>query len=174
MKLKLGNYMIRDWQDEDIPSLTKYANNRKIWLNVRDAFPYPYTSVDARRFLSTVKQQDPTTVFAIATEKESIGCIGLVLGSDIHRFTAEMGYWLAEPFWNQGIMTAAIVSFTEFAFKHYQLNRIFAEPYTNNAASARILEKAGFTCEAVMKAHAFKDGKILDMYLFAKTKLDKP
>jgi len=170
MRLNLGEYKIRDWENEDALSLAKYADNRKIWLNLRDAFPHPYTLSDAQEFIARVKTQNPRTVFAIASQTEAIGSIGLGLGKDIHRFTAEMGYWLAEPFWNLGIMTAAIKNFSDYAVDKFNLNRIFAEPYASNPASARVLEKAGFVCEGIMKAHAYKDGKVLDMFLYAKTR----
>ncbi len=170
MRIEFGDYSIRDWREDDAPALAKYANNRKIWLNLRDGFPHPYKLPDAKAFISKANNQNPGTVFAIASQEEAIGSIGLALGSDVHRFAAEMGYWLAEPFWNKGIMTEAVGTFTTYAFEQYNLNRIFAEPYENNPASARVLEKAGFICEGIMKAYAFKDGKILDMYLYAKTR----
>lgn len=170
MKLEFGKYQIRDWEDRDALSLANYANNRKIWLNLRDAFPHPYTLSDAQEFIARAKAQNPRTNFAIASQTEAIGSIGLGLGKDVHRFTAEMGYWLAEPFWNMGIMSAAIKTFFEYALDEFNLNRIFAEPYSSNPASARVLEKAGFVCEGIMKAHAFKDGKVLDMLLYARTR----
>ncbi len=152
---------------DDVPSLALYANNRKIWLNLRDAFPHPYTESNARDFIEMVSQQSPPSVFAIATETEVIGSIGLMLGQDVHRITAELGYWLAEPYWNRGIVTEAIQRFVEFAFPHFKLKRIFAEPYANNPSSARVLEKAGFQLEGVMRSHAVKDGKVLDMLLYS-------
>ncbi|MBN2246470.1 MAG: GNAT family N-acetyltransferase [Candidatus Aminicenantes bacterium] len=170
MKLEFGEYQIRQWEDRDASTLAKYANNRKIWLNLRDVFPHPYTLSDAKEFIKRVKAQNPRTVFAIASQSEAIGSIGLVLGEDVHRFTAEMGYWLAEPFWNLGIMTDAIKIFSDYALEKFNLIRIFAEPYARNPASARVLEKAGFIREGTMKAHAYKDRKILDMYLYAKTR----
>lgn len=153
---------------DDAPSVARYANNRKIWKNLRDLFPYPYELPDARNFLAKIAQQEPRTVFAIADEKEAIGSIGLLFGEDVHRFTAELGYWLAEPFWNKGIMSRVVKRFVDFAFETFELNRIFAEPYTSNPASARVLEKAGFVREARLKASVFKDGKVLDQYLYAK------
>ena len=105
MELKIGKYLIRDWRTRDSSSIAKYANNKNIWANLRDGFPHPYQLSDAERFLSYVAQQNPRTIFAIADNKEAIGSIGLMLGEDVHRFTAEMGYWLAEPFWNKGIMS---------------------------------------------------------------------
>ena len=147
--------MIRDWRTDDAASIAKYANNRKIWINLRDGFPYPYQLSYAENFLSKVAQQNPRTVFAIANDKEAIGSIGLMLGGDVHRFTAEMGYWLAEPFWNKGIMSEVV-------------SRLFAEPYIGNTASVRVLEKAGFVLEGTLRASVFKDGKVLDQFLYAK------
>jgi RimJ/RimL family protein N-acetyltransferase len=168
MNLKVGKYVIRDLRIDDAPSIAKYANNRKIWINLRDGFPYPYQLSDAENFLSKVAQQNPKTIFAIANDKEAIGSIGLMPGEDVHRFTAEMGYWLAEPFWNKGIMSEVVSRFVEFAFEKFQLNRIFAEPYIGNPASARVLEKAGFVLEGTLSASVFKNGKVLDQFLYAR------
>jgi [ribosomal protein S5]-alanine N-acetyltransferase len=168
MYQKIGKYIIRDWQIEDAPSIAKYANNRKIWINLRDAFPYPYSSRDAESFISRVIEANPVTVFAIATQSEAIGSIGLMLGKDVHRFTAEMGYWLAEPFWGKGIMVQAVQFLTSWAFLDLKLHRISAEPYVSNPASHRVLEKAGFIREGVLRSSAFKDGNIIDQYLYSK------
>jgi RimJ/RimL family protein N-acetyltransferase len=167
MHIKIGDFMIRDWRMEDAPSIARYANNKKIWINLRDAFPHPYSLKDAERFLKNVIESDPRTVFPIATSIEAIGCIGLTLGTDVHRFTAEMGYWLAEPFWGRGIMTLAVKAMTAYAISDMKLHRIFAEPYTTNPASAKVLEKAGFIREGILHANVVKNGKVLDQYLYA-------
>jgi len=164
--------MIRDWHASDAQALVKYANNRNIWINLRDAFPHPYHLSDARYFLQQVSRQHPRTDFAIATDQEAIGSIGLIPGRDVHRFTAEMGYWLAEPFWNKGITTQAVRLFTDYVFREFQLHRVFAYCFTTNPASARVLEKAGFTREGTLRASAFKDGKILDQFLFTRIRED--
>ena len=168
MKILLRDYLIRYWEREDAPAIAKYANNRKIWLNLRDHFPHPYHISDAEAFLAKVFEQKPITFFAIASEQEAIGSIGLMFGEDVHRYTAELGYWLAEPFWDKGIMTEVVSKFTDFAFEIFELNRIFAEPYTNNTASVRVLEKSGFILEGTLRGSVFKNGKILDQYLYAK------
>lgn len=168
MKILLRNSLIRYWEKEDAPAIAKYANNSKIWLNLRDRFPHPYQRADAEAFLAKILEQQPMTFSAIANEQEAIGSIGLTFGEDVHRYTAELGYWLAEPFWNKGIMTEAVIKFTDFAFEGFELNRIFAEPYTNNTASVRVLEKSGFTREGTLRGNVFKNGKILDQYLYAK------
>ena len=167
MYRKIDEYIIRDWQMEDAPSIAKYANNRKIWMNLRDALPHPYSLKDAQSFISQVIISNPITVFAIATQSEAIGSIGLMLGKDVNRFTAEIGYWLAEPFWGKGIMTQAVKSMTAYAIHDLRLHRIFAEPYSTNPASARVLEKAGFICEGILRSNAFKDGNVLDQLLYS-------
>ena len=151
----------------DAVSIAGYANNRKIWMNLRDVFPHPYSLQDAKSFISSILESRHITVFAIATRSEAIGSIGLTPGIDVHRYTAEMGYWLAEPFWGRGIMTRAVKSLTDYAIEDLKLHRVFAEPYTCNPASARVLEKAGFTCEGVLRSSAFKDDRILDQFLYS-------
>ena len=153
---------------DDAASIVQYASNKRIWINLRDAFPHPYTMADAEAFLFRAMQMQPGAYLAIASDNEAIGSIGLMAGSDVHRFAAELGYWLAEPFWGKGIMTAAVKALSEYAFAELGFHRIFAELYTANAASARVLEKAGFALEGIMRASVFKDGRILDQYLYAK------
>jgi ribosomal-protein-alanine N-acetyltransferase len=168
MELDIKGYSIREWKLEDIESLTKYANNPKIAANLRDGFPHPYTLSDAELFLNKVISESPQTILAIANQTEIIGSIGLMLGQDVHRFTAELGYWIAEPFWGKGIMTSAIKAITNFGFKELGLKRICAMPYASNPASAKILEKAGFSLEGTLRANVVKYGKVLDQYMYAK------
>ena len=155
---------------QDAPFIVKFANNRNIWLNLRDAFPFPYSPRDAEAFIAGVIEANPVTIYAIATRSEAIGSIGLMLGKDVHRFTAEMGYWLAEPYWGQGIMTEAVRFLAAWAFRELALHRISAQPYASNTASHRVLEKAGFTCEGTLRSSAFKDDKILDQLVYSQIK----
>jgi RimJ/RimL family protein N-acetyltransferase len=170
MYLKLQSSLIRSWSSDDTAALKHYANNRNIWINLRDVFPHPYTLEDAGAFLSHVAQENPEMTFAIATSSEAIGCIGLRRGWDIHCKTAELGYWLGEPFWSRGIMSEVVSEFTRHAFEVYDLQRIYAEPFEANRASMRVLEKAGFVCEGRMKASVFKGGRVLDSFLYARTR----
>ena len=163
---------MRPWTVLDKAALARYANNRKVWINLRDAFPHPYTESSAENFLEMVGKQNPTTFFAIATRDEAIGGIGVSINQDVHRFTAELGYWLAEPFWGKGVMTEAVTWFTQFAFDSFHLMRIYAEPYANNLPSCRVLEKAGFTLEGRLRRSAIKDGQILDQFLYSQIRLD--
>ena len=170
MKILFSDYMIRSWEMDDAPAIVKYANNKKIWRNLRDAFPHPYTLSDAEDFLVKVKAHDPECVFAISNKSEAIGGIGMVIGEDVHRYSAELGYWLAEPFWNQGIMTQAVKRTVEYAFANLNLYRIYAEPFEGNDASVRVLEKAGFQYEGRLRTSVYKNEKLLDQLLYAKIK----
>jgi [ribosomal protein S5]-alanine N-acetyltransferase len=169
MELKLQQCTIRDYRPSDAKSLAKYANNRKIWLGLRDAFPHPYTIEDAKKFLEGSIAGLPRIHFCIEIDGEAVGGIGLRPGEDVHRHTAEFGYWLAEKFWGQGIMSEAVPAFVDFCFKEFSFNRMFAMPHSNNPASARVLEKAEFTFEGRLRKNVVKDGQILDSLLYAKT-----
>lgn len=159
---------LRPWRADDLPALVKYANNRKIWLNLRDGFPHPYTEENGRAFIQVAAQRP--AFFAIATPEEAVGSIGLSINEDVHRLTAEMGYWLAEPYWGKGMMSEAVTRITEYAFESLGLVRIYAEPYAHNTASRKVLEKAGYTLEGRLRKNAIKDGQIIDMFLYAKVK----
>jgi [ribosomal protein S5]-alanine N-acetyltransferase len=171
MKINLRNVSIRSWSKGDAKSIAKYANNKNIWLNLRDGFPHPYSLGDAEKFIGNVLAKKIESFFAISTKEEAIGSIGLSLGQDVHRYTAELGYWLAEPFWNKGITTDSIRFISEFGFEHLKLVRIFAEPYASNIASSRVLEKAGFQKEGILKANVYKNRQILDQAMYAKIKI---
>jgi len=160
--------MIRSWCDADLETLQSYANNRKIWLNLRDVFPHPYTIEDARWWIEHTSQENPERSFAIASAEEPIGGIGLIFGDGVHRCSAELGYWLGEPYWGRGIMTRAVSALTEYALKKLPLNRIYAEPFANNLASIRVLEKAGFQREGFLRDSVVKNGEILDQILYAR------
>lgn len=170
MQVHFGEYRIRDWHEDDASGIPKYANNHKISKNLRDGFPHPYRISDAEEFLAKVKRQNPRTFFALATDAEVIGGIGLGIGEDVHSRTAEMGFWLAEPYWGKGIMTEAVKRFTEYSFEQFNLQRIHAEPYKTNPASARVLEKAGFRLEGVMRANVVKEDRVLDQLLYASVR----
>jgi ribosomal-protein-alanine N-acetyltransferase len=166
VELSLGIWKIRSWQPEDEPALVKYANNRNVWINLRDSFPYPYTSDDARSWLRSVRKQNPETAFAIASPDEALGGIGLHLNRDVFKRSAELGYWLGEPFWNRGIATRAVVEFTKYAFANFDLVRMYAGVFEWNIASMRVLEKAGYTMEARHRKTVIKDGKIIDQIIY--------
>ena len=170
MEINIGHCKIRNWSLQDKPAIVKYANNRNIWLNLRDNFPHPYTESDADTYLESVADQYPETDFAIATPDEVIGGISLKLKEDVSRKSAELGYWLGEPFWGQGIATAAVGAIVEYGFSHFDIVRIWAEVFEWNPASIRVLEKAGFQLEGRLRKSVYKDGKIIDKYIYAIVK----
>jgi [ribosomal protein S5]-alanine N-acetyltransferase len=170
MPLVLERCTIRHWRLEDAAPLAKHANNRKIWLGLRDLFPHPYTIDDANEFLRRELRTQPITNFSIDIDGLAMGGIGIRIGEDVYRHTAELGYWLSEDFWGHGITSEAVPEFSNYCFENFPLHRIYAEPYANNPASARVLEKAGFVLEGRLKNNVFKDGQILDSLLYAKTK----
>ena len=169
MQLTLERCTIRDYRPSDAPALAKHANNRKIWLGLRDAFPHPYTIDDAKRFLEGGVPGLPRIHFCIDIDGHAAGGIGLRPGEDVHRHTAELGYWLGEEFWGRGIMSEIVPAFVDCCFEKMSLTRIFAMPHSNNPASARVLEKAGFVLEGRLAKNVIKDGEILDSLLYAKT-----
>jgi ribosomal-protein-alanine N-acetyltransferase len=165
---------VRSWKAADAASLTRYANNRKIWINLRDAFPHPYTRRDARDYLRSIRMRSPETLFAIAVDGEAVGAIGYVLRGDVERVSAEIGYWLGEPFWGRGIVSDALQALTAHAIATHGLTRIFAVPFAWNAASCRVLEKAGYVLEARLRRSAIKDGRITDQLQYAFIAGDPP
>lgn len=171
--LDLGEgYGIRPWRRGDEPSLVRYANNPRVAANLRDAFPHPYTPADARAWIGRAGREDPQTSFALAAGEEAIGGIGLILGSDVFRRSAELGYWLGEPFWGRGITTRAVAAFTAWAFARFELVRIAAGVFESNPASSRVLEKAGFNLEGRLARAVEKGGRILDLLVYARTRAD--
>jgi len=164
--IKIGQYVIRDWAPGDEAALVKYAGNRKIWINLDDRFPHPYTATDARDWIG-ISSKEPVTNFAIATADEAIGGVGLRLLEGLFRNSAEVGYWLGEPYWGKGIATAALAAIVDFGFGELDLVRLQALVFARNPASAHVLEKSGFKLEGRMVKGVFKDGENIDALLYA-------
>jgi RimJ/RimL family protein N-acetyltransferase len=159
---------LREWSTDDAPALAALANDRRIWLGLRDAFPHPYALDDAHRFIGMASAMSPRTYFAIVASGALAGGIGYTLHEDVERIGAEVGYWLGVEFWGRGIATAAVRELTRLAFtRHPDLRRLYAIPYATNAASARVLEKAGYTREGTLRENAIKDGRVLDQYMYS-------
>jgi RimJ/RimL family protein N-acetyltransferase len=170
MELVLKSCTIRPWRLDDAESLAKHANNRRVCLALRDRLPHPYSVDDAYEFLRKSVAERPLTNFCIEVEGAAAGGIGFLLGEDVHRHTAEVGYWLGEEFWRRGIMTEAVTAFSDFGFANFPLRRVYAEPFANNPASMRVLEKAGFVFEGRLRSNVIKDGELMDSLLYAKTR----
>jgi len=167
VNLLLKTCTVRSWQWRDRDAIVRYANNRKVSINLRDRFPYPYTARDARNWLDVVVDQKPLTDFAIDVAGEAVGGIGFTPQHDVERRSAEIGYWLGEPFWGRGIATEALAAVTEYAITAHGLTRIYALPFAWNAASCRVLEKAGYRLEARLRRSAIKNGVITDQLQYA-------
>jgi len=163
---------LRDWRIEDAPALSKHADNRKIWANVRDRFPSPYTIEDAEQWVRHCVRALPATDFAIEVDGEVVGGIGVVLQSDVERVSAELGYWLGEQAWGRGIASEAVAAFVPWAFERYSLTRIYAHVFEFNVASMRVLEKAGFLCEGRLRKAVIKNGQVLDELMYARIRED--
>ena len=168
MRIDIGDVQIRSFKNGDAESLALHANNRNIWRNLNDWFPHPYLIDDARSWISFTSQESPERNFAIGSDDEVIGGIGLKLREDVFRRSAEIGYWLAEPHWGQGIATAALLALTDYAFEQFDLVRIDAGVFEWNPASCRVLEKAGYTEESRQRRSVYKDGQIIDRLIYAR------
>jgi [ribosomal protein S5]-alanine N-acetyltransferase len=168
VRIQLAKSLLREWRRGDEPSLVRHANNRNVWINLRDVFPYPYTTADARSWIRLATTNGFNLVFAIDVDGFAVGAIGLRPGDDIHRHSAEIGYWLGEEYWNRGIITEAVIAMTEYAFKTIKMTRIHAEVFLWNTASMRVLEKAGYLREGVLRKSVYKDRQWVDEVVYAK------
>lgn len=163
---------IRKWEMSDAEALAKALSNKKVMDNLRDGLPYPYTEDDAKQYINAMLAADPadTFAYAVCVDGKVVGSIGAFRQENIHNRTAELGYYLAEEQWGKGIMTQAVRQLCEVIFETTDILRIFAEPFSHNAGSRRVLEKAGFNFEGTLKNNAFKNGKVLDMVMYSLTR----
>lgn len=168
------SFRLREWCLDDIPSVARYANNLKIAMNLRDGFPHPYTLDDAESFIRHAISEDPSKLlFAIEADDHVVGSIGALFGSDVYRINAEIGYWLAEEYWGRGIITGAVTALAAYIFDNYKdIERLYAEPFSDNHASARVLEKAGFRLEATFRHNVIKMNKIKDSHIYSLLRSD--
>lgn len=167
MQIDLGICVLREFNEGDASYIAKLANDRDVWINLRDRFPHPYELAHGEAFVARAAAEDPPSNLAICVDNRAVGSIGLILGKDIERVSAEIGYWLGKPYWGRGITSVALAAATNYAIEQFGLLRVFAIPFADNIASIRVLEKAGFVREGFMKQSAFKDGKVRDQYLYA-------
>ena len=161
---------LRAWTLEDAPALAKLINNKKVQDNLRDGLPFPYGEEDAKAFLSAMLASDPdqNLAFAIEADGKLIGSISATRCANIHFRTAELGYYLGEPYWGKGFATEAVRQICDYIYRNTDIIRIFAEPFAYNTASCRVLEKAGFQLEGLLRSNAVKNGRILDMKMYAR------
>jgi ribosomal-protein-alanine N-acetyltransferase len=159
--------LLRPWSMEDLPSLMQYANNKKIADNLRNTFPHPYTEKNAIDFVTLWTSHDPIRVFAIELDGEAIGSIGLHPKEDVYERNLELGYWLGEPFWGRGIITRAVKIMVDYGFHYWPVERIYAGAFGRNIGSCRVLEKAGFVREGVLKNSIWKNETVDDEIIYA-------
>lgn len=165
---------IRKWQLTDAGDLAAALSNMKVQNNLRDGLPYPYTEQDGIDYISAMLAADEneTFAFAVTAEGKAVGSIGVFRQGNIHRRTAELGYYLAEEYWGRGIMTEAVRQTCRYVFDKSDIVRIYAEPFSCNRASCRVLEKAGFQYEGTLRKNAVKNGKIIDMKMYSLLKTE--
>ncbi len=159
--------MLRPFNLNDLDSLIEYANNYKIAANLTNQFPHPYTRESGEAFIKMATEQSPPTILAIEINGRASGGIGLHIQTDIHIKNAELGYWLAEPYWGKGIMTKAVKHMVNYGFKNLNITRIFARPFGTNIASQKVLKNAGFVLEGKFKGTIYKNGEYLDELIYA-------
>ena len=167
-RLDCGAFILRGWEETDRDSLVAQANNRNVWRNLRDRFPHPYTENDAEAWLALARAQPDRLNWAIVVDDAAVGCVGLEPLTDVHAGTTHIGYWLGEPFWGRGIMTAAVQAIADHAFSPLGYKRIETPVFAWNPASMRVLEKCGFVREGVMAKSVLKDGELIDSVLYAR------
>ena len=165
----MTDFVLRPWKIEDASSLARFADNPRIAANLRDAFPSPYTRGDAVEFISSCIAREGKRQLTRAIEicGEAAGSAGVFAGSDVYSRSAELGYWLAEDYWRQGVMTRAVRQICREAFRALDIVRIFAEPFESNAGSRAVLEKAGFTCEGTMRSGVYKNGLVQSYCMYS-------
>ena len=163
------DFLLRPWKESDIESVARHADNKRIADNLRDAFPHPYRYEDAAAYVCSCLNaaEDRQCVRAIEVGGEAVGSIGLFIGGDVCCKSAEIGYWLAEELWGNGIMSRAIRQLCQEAFARYDLVRIYAQPFAHNIGSKRALEKAGFEWEGTLRKSVYKNGKLFDSCIYA-------
>jgi len=167
MELQGSGFTLRGWLHGDEKSLQKHADNPRVSAFLMDRFPYPYTIQDAIAWVNFIQNRQPLTNFAIVIDNEACGGIAIDLMINANSKTGEIGYWLAEPYWGRGIATEAVNLITAYAFKYLAIIRIEAGVFSKNTASMRVLEKAGYVKEGIMRNALIKNGEVMDKHMYA-------
>ena len=168
--------MLRPWRPEDAPSIARHADDPQVAANLRDVFPCPYQLSDAEEFIRLCRAAEPEQAIfrAIVVDGQAVGSVALTRGTDVCRRSAELGYWLGRAFWGRGIMTKAVEEMCRTGFEAWDIVRIYAEPFAHNAGSRRVLEKAGFALEGVMRCGIWKNGRLRDYCMYALLRPETP
>ena len=169
-KVTQQNLKIRPLSLSDVSQLAQLANNKRIFDNVRDHFPFPYKEDHAEAFIKKTLNENPRQTFGIEYEDALSGVIGLILQEDVYRKSAEVGFWIGEPFWGKGVATQALKLITDYGFNKLNLARIYAGAFEYNTGSMKVLEKNGFIKEGILKKAAFKNEQFYDEHRYYKLK----
>jgi RimJ/RimL family protein N-acetyltransferase len=167
LRIRLPSCELRPWQPADASSLQRHADNPRVAGMLTDRFPHPYTAEHADAWIALNQRREPPTNFAIVVDGAAVGGIGIELRNDVNRRSAEIGYWLGEPYWGRGIATDAVRAMTQYALATFDVCRLAAHVFDGNVASARVLEKAGYLLEGRLRRSIYKGGRMLDERLFA-------
>lgn len=168
MHILSNDLILRHFYPEDAPRLAQLADNPRVARFLKDRFPHPYRLEDANGWIALTQSETRPCNFAIEWRGELVGGAGLVPLQDVHSGTAEIGYWLGEPYWGLGIAAKAVKMLVAYAFDDLLFIRVQAGVFAENTASMRVLEKNGFVREAVMRKHVRKNGVVMDAVLYAK------
>ena len=168
MRLQGTRCSLRLWRMDDAESLVRHANNVNVARQLRDRFPHPYSRANASAFLKAATSAPEASNLAIEIDSYAIGAIGYVAGIDVERYSAEIGYWLGEAYWGRGIATEALILMTTHVFESMNMLRLFAVPFADNAGSIRVLEKAGYVREAILRSSSVKYGQPRDQLMYAR------
>ena len=158
---------------EDVNQLCLHLSDKEIYDNTL-MIPYPYTTKDAEWWVLFVEENKFSngrlTNWAIRDRSSMlIGSFGFHLKYGINSHRDEIGYWLAKPYWNKGIMTRVVKKMCQFGFDEFNLTRIEAVVFESNLPSCKVLEKAGFNYEGLLKKYILKNSKYIDGKIFAIT-----
>ena len=159
---------LRAYKETDIPRLVELANNENVSRYLIDTFPYPYSLQDAEWWLATGSQENGAVTKAIEFEGALVGSVGIQPKSGWKDHSAEIGYWVGEPYWGNGIATRALREMTLMAVGDLGFRRLVAPVLSPNTGSMRVLENCGYALEGILKAEVHKDGVFYDIHHYAK------
>jgi ribosomal-protein-alanine N-acetyltransferase len=167
LKIETERLILSPLKESDIPLITEYLQEKIISDNTSN-IPHPYSESDARTWIKmsddALKSNTGYTFAIREKEGKIIGAIGL---HDRGDDKAELGYWIAVPFWNKGFATEAAAAILNFGIKELKFHKIYATHFIHNPASGKIMEKIGMQKEAVLKDHIKKEGQYLDIQMYS-------
>ena len=170
LTFSLKNSTLRPWRMEDLASLIEHANDERVAATVRDRFPHPYTREDGELWLAHASRDSRGSSLAIEVDGAAVGGVGAIVGQDVHRISAEIGYWLGHAYWNRGVMSEAVRTYSDHLLANRGFLRLEAPVFSTNPASARVLQKSGYTLESTQRNAAIKLGRVIDVWLYVRLK----